>query len=108
MRKKFVILFSILGILILLVGLVFLRKNIILSRNNNIKIIDATYNCFSTMEKFYEDDNFAYYFPCIKSDSVYVKFPNGNKMLVVDALSDNKITITELISAGLEVKKEKK
>lgn len=108
MRKKLVIILLILGILILLIALIFFNKNIILKKNSDIKIIDATYNCFSTLEKFYEDDNYIYYFPCIKSDSVYVKFPNGNKMLVVDALADEKVTISKLISAGLKVKKEKK
>ena len=107
MRKKYVILFSILAILILSIGLLFMRKNNILLKNNSIKIVDATYNCFSSLEKFYEDDEYIYYFPCIKSDSVYVKFSNGNKM-VVDALADKKVTISELIHAGLEVKKEKK
>ena len=37
-----------------------------------------------------------------------LKFENGNKMLVVDALSEKKITINELIDAGLKVHKEAK
>ena len=57
---------------------------------------------------FYEDNKYIYYFPCKKSNSVYVKFSNGNKMLVTDALFQDKVTISELISAGLLVKKQKK
>ena len=47
-------------------------------------------------------------FPCIQSKSIYVKFENGNKMLVVDALEENKVTIKELINAGLKVYKKEK
>ena len=42
------------------------------------------------------------------ANSVYVKFENGNKMLVVDALEANKATIDELIDAGLKVYKKEK
>jgi hypothetical protein len=39
---------------------------------------------------------------------MYVKFENGNKMLISDALESKKVTINELLDAGLEVIKEKK
>ena len=107
MRKKMVIILLILGIVIMLIGFIFLHKKNVLS-SHSIKIIDATYNCANSLEKFYEDNKYIYYFPCKKSNSVYVKFSNGNKMLVTDALFQDKVTISELISAGLLVKKQKK
>ena len=107
MRKKLVIIFFILGMIILLLALL-VKNDVILSKKDKIKIIDATYQCANSMEKFYEDDKYVYYCPCTKSSSVFVKFSNGNKMLVKEALDDNKVTISELISAGLEVKKQKK
>ena len=103
MRKKTIILFLVLGIVILILSLFMLRKNNVLSKSSKIKIIDATYVCDNFKQKFYEDEKYIYYFPCTKKDSIYVKFDNDTKMLVVDALSDGKVTISELISAGLEV-----
>ena len=42
------------------------------------------------------------------ANSVYVKFENGNKMLVIDALESKKVTINELIDAGLKIYKNEK
>ena len=108
MRKKriFIILIS-LAIVVILIGIIFAFKNKDL-RSKQIQIIDASYMCAQSLEKFYEDDNYTYSFPCIKSSSVFVKFPNGNKMLVIKALEEDKVTIDELIKAGLEVVKKEK
>lgn len=108
MQKKMVIIFLFLGIVIMLIGFVFLHEKNFLSHHGGIKIIDATYNCANSLEKFYEDDKYVYYFPCKKSNSIYVKFSNGNKMLVTEALSQDKVTISELISAGIDIRKQKK
>lgn len=107
MKKKLIIVISILAIMAIIVGIFLSIKNKNLEKNS-IKILNATYSCGNSREKFYEDDNYVYYFPCVQSDSVFVKFPNGNKLLVVKALDDNKVTIDSLINAGLEVYKEKK
>ncbi len=108
MKNKIIIIsLSILTVIAIIFGVILLNKNNILAKEK-IQIIDATITCPQSLEKFYEDSNYTYYFNCIKSSSVFVKFPNGNKMLVVDALKENKVTIDELINAGLEVYKEKK
>lgn len=88
-------------------GIVLLNRNAYISKQK-IEILDATYNCQEALEKFYEDDKYIYYFPCIKSKSVYVKLVDGNKMLVTKALEEGKVTINELIKAGLEVHKDNK
>lgn len=109
MNKKFIISLSILGVIILIAGIILLSKNEILEKANKIEIIDATYTCAQVIEQFYEDEKYTYSFSCAKSGSVYVKFENGNKMLVTDALEAKKVTIDQLLDAGLEIyKKEKK
>ena len=109
MKKKSIIILTVLGVIILILGIILLRKNnIILKEKSKLQIIDATFSCSQVKEKFYEDDKKIYMFPCVKSGSIYVKMENGNKMLVVDALESETVTIEELIDAGLEVYIENK
>lgn len=108
MKKKSIIIISILGIIIFIIAIILLTTNKVIQNKNKLEIIDATYKCAQELEEFYEDDKYIYSFPCIQSKSVYVKFENGNKMLVVDALEENKVTIKELINAGLKVYKKEK
>jgi len=104
MKKKSFIILIALGVIILIMGIILLKTNdIILKEKSKVQIIDATFSCIQTKEKFYENDKYIYSFPCVKSSSIYVKFENGDKMLVTDALSSKKINIDELIDAGLEV-----
>ena len=110
MKKKetIIIALAILTVVAIIVGVIFLNKNIKLS-HNNIEIIDATYSCNKIKEKIYEDDKYIYYLPCQKSNSVFVKFKDTNsKVLILDALNDGKVTIDELLKAKLEVIKEEK
>lgn len=108
MKKKSIIILIASGLIILIIGIILLNKNNIIKEKSKLEIIDATYTCAQALEQFYEDDNYTYSFPCVKSSSMYVKFENGNKMLIVDALEAKKVTIDELIDAGLEVYKQEK
>lgn len=109
MKKKYIIiLLSVLGVIFLIIGIILLTNNNIIKSKSKLQIIDATYACAQYKEKFYEDDKYIYSFPCVKSTSVYVKLENGNKMLVIDALESKKVTINELLDAGLEVCKQEK
>ena len=105
--KILLIVLPILASIAIILGIIILNKNIKLE-NNKIEIIDATFNCMGNEEKFYEDNTYIYSFPCVQSSSIYVKFPNGNKMLVKKALEDEKVTIDELLKAGLKVSKKEK
>lgn len=105
MKKKLVIVLSVLSVIIVIIALV-LSINIKKLEEGKVEIIDATYACSSVPEKFYEDNEYAYYFTCSKSESMFVKFSNGNKMLIKKALEEKKVTIDELIKAGLNVYKE--
>lgn len=106
-KNKVIIIIIALTVIILICALLLFRKNKELSEKQ-IKIIDATYQCNNIKERFYEDDNYVYSFPCVQSSSTYVKFPNGNKMLVINALEEGKVTIDELVKAGLNINKEAK
>lgn len=108
MKKKSIIMLLILGLIILILGIILLTKNNIIKKQQQIKIIDTTYFCNDEKEMFYQDNKHTYYFPCKKSDSIYVKLENGNKMLIVDALNSEQVTINELIDAGLEVQTKDK
>lgn len=106
-KDKMIILVGVITFVLILIGIIFIGINNNL-RSKQIKIIDATYMCNGPAEIFYEDSKYTYSFPCIKSGSVYVKFPDGKKMLVVKALEEEKVTINELIKAGLEVNQVEK
>lgn len=54
------------------------------------------------LEKFYEADDFSYYFTIAKSKYVECYFSNGFTMTVVQALADGKITISDLDTNGIE------
>ncbi len=106
-KDKIIILFGVLTLILVIIGIILVGKNREL-RKNKIEIIDASYMCAEAIEKFYEDDKYTYSFPCIKSSSVFVKLPDGKKVLVVKALDEKLVTIDELINAGLEVYKKEK
>ena len=106
-KNKVVIILMVLTVIILAVGLFLFKKNKDLEEKS-IKIIDASYQCNNVKEIFYEDDNYVYSFPCEQSSSTYVKFPNGNKLLVITALEEEKVTIDELVKAGLKINKDAK
>ena len=108
MKKKTIIILSVSGVILLIIGIILLTKTNIIKGKSKLQIFDVTYACAQVTEKFYEDDKYIYSFPCAKSSSMYVKFENGNKMLVIDALESKKVTIDELIRAGLDVIKEEK
>ena len=55
--------------------------------------------------KFFEDENYEYYYPSHKTEVVQVFFKNGDIMTVEDALKEGKITIELLDKYGLEYKK---
>ncbi len=55
----------------------------------SLKIVDETSNCDPSLELFYEDDLYIYYYDCIKSDKVYATVNGNEKYLVKDLLNGN-------------------
>lgn len=89
-------------ICILLLKVFFLNKN-----NNTFEIIDNTISCDSALEEIFEDTNYIYYLPCIKSNNISIKFHNGRMCKLKEALNKNMVTIKQLENNGLEIYIEK-
>lgn len=107
MKKKTIITLFIVSIILITIAVVLLTKNKQLAKDK-IQILDATYSCENIPEVFYEDDKYIYSFPCPKSNSIFVKFNDGNKLLITTALEEKKVTIEELEKAGLVMTKKEK
>ena len=66
-----------------------------------IDIVDKTteidgFACSQALEKFYEDDNYEYYWSCIKGSYIVVKYSDGSEETVATALKNGKISINDL------------
>lgn len=66
-----------------------------------VSIVDTTkdinnFACVEMLENFYEDDNYIYYWNCIKNEYIIVKYENGYEEKVSDALKYGTITIGDL------------
>lgn len=85
-----------------------IKENISTSPQNKITIEDRSSDyCAQAIEYYYEDDNYHYYFTCIKSSSVYV-IKDGKEYTIKYALNNNIVTMNELIEAGFKPLKESK
>lgn len=78
-----------------------------------INIIDKTKNidnfvCAEALEEFYQDDNYIYYWNCIKNNYIVVKYEDGSSELVSDALINGSITINELDNFNIKYIKYEK
>jgi len=65
------------------------------------EIVDTTkeiknFACAEALEQFYEDENYDYYYDCIKSKYIIVKYENGYEETVTNALKYGTITISDL------------
>ena len=87
-----------------------------INKNNqpftHLKIIDKVKEeniaCAEALEQFYEDKEFIYYFPCIKSKNVIVIYSNGYQETVATSLEYGDITIEDLERNNIEFIKHKK
>lgn len=66
-------------------------------------IIDKTKECDQALEEIERDYKYIYYLDCIKSNTVFLVYENGDKISVNDALATNRVSINELIDKGLKV-----
>lgn len=73
---------------------------------NKFTIVDETTTCDQALEEIYRDDEYIYYLPCIKSSTVFLKYNNGKKINVKEAIDKQKVKIEMLIKEGLKVYKE--
>lgn len=72
-----------------------------------VDIVDETKNmknfaCAEALEGFYEDDNYQYFFSCIKGKYVVVKYESGFQETVENALKYGTITIDDLDNYSID------
>lgn len=66
-----------------------------------LEIVDTSneidgFMCAEALEQFYEDDNYEYYYSCMKGSYIVVKYKNGFQETVKVALKNKTITISDL------------
>ncbi len=79
--------------------------------SKTFEIVDETAGlmCAQTITTLYEDDNYYYKVSdSCKGTKIFVKFANGEKLTIQEALTSKKITADELISKGVSIMKESK
>ena len=64
-------------------------KYILVDETKEIK----DFACAEALESFYEDDIYTYYWNCIKNKYMIVKYDDGSKELISEALKNNHINI---------------
>ena len=66
------------------------------------------FHCAEALESFYEDDNYVYYWSCIKNEYMIVKYENGYEETISNALKNNTIKISDLDDYNISYIKETK
>ena len=71
-----------------------------------IDIVDKTkkirdFVCAEALEGFFEDENYQYFFSCIKGKYIVVKYENGYEETVENALKRGTITVQDLDLYGI-------
>ena len=95
-------------------GTKFSCANVRIDIGKVVDIIDKTKNikdfvCAEALEGFYEDENYQYYYSCIKGKYIVVKYENGYEEKVSDALKYGTITIFDLDKYNIDyIKYDKK
>lgn len=79
------------------------KKIEVIALNDNFEIIDETEVCAQALEEIYETEFNKYYLPCIKSSQVFIKFANGNKYSIKEALNNGYVTAEQIINKGFNI-----
>ena len=78
-----------------------------------VKIVDTTkdikdFVCAEALEGFYKDENYEYFYSCLKGKYMIVKYESGYEETVENALKYGTITISDLDYYGINYIKYKK
>ena len=87
------------------VGMV--QTNCYVAYNDETKEING-FACDDALEGFYEDDTYTYYWSCIKNKYMIVKYDDGSKELISEALEKKHIDIQMLDKFNISYIKEEK
>ena len=79
----------------------------------NYTLVDETKNkigfsCAEVLQSFYEDETHIYYWECMKNKYMIVKYKDGSKELISEALKNKHIDIDVLSKFDIDYIKEKK
>lgn len=111
-KKDWIKVISVIVIFLIIVFSFIVIKNNDAYNSYSIEFIDESTTCKEEKEKFYETEKYIYYFNCLKSDKVYVRFNGKNKYLLKDILNNNptkyEITENDLDYPGIGIIKESK
>ena len=55
-----------------------------------------SFSCAEALDKFYEDENYEYYYNCLKSKYIVVIYEDNSEETVKDALKKGHIKISDL------------
>lgn len=73
---------------------------------DNFIIVDKSadmkdFVCAETLESFYEDEEYIYFWDCLKNDYIVVKYENGFVETVSEALKKERIKVSNLDKLGI-------
>lgn len=79
----------------------------------NYKLVDKTkeiedFACAEALEEFYEDDNYTYYWSCIKNKYMIIKYNDGTEETISQALQKGHIDIQILDKFDISYNKYEK
>jgi len=66
------------------------------------------FSCAEALDKFYEDENYEYYYDCLKSKYIVVIYEDNSEETVKDALGKDHIKISDLDMFKIDYIKHKK
>ena len=111
-KKDWIKVIVVIVIFIVIIFSLIVIKNNDLNNNYSVEFIDESTTCKEGQEKIYESEKYIYYFNCLKSDKVYVRFNGKDKYLLKDILNNNptkyEITEHDLDYPGIGIIKEAK
>jgi hypothetical protein len=73
---------------------------------NDFIIEDETDKCANGLQEITRDDIYIYSLKCMRDTTVFLRYGNGDKISVKDALADKKVTVKKLMDKGLTVYQE--
>lgn len=81
--------------------------DVIVNIGDVVEIVDTTkkiddFTCAEALEEFYSDDNYAYYWSCIKDKYMIVKYESGFEETISSALKNGTIDISDLDRYGID------
>jgi len=82
-------------------GTKFSCAEVVIDIGEVIDIVDTSKNirnfvCAEALEEFYSDDNYAYYWNCIKDEYMIVRYESGFEETISNALKNGTIDISDL------------